>query len=117
MTYGHLSTFVEVIDEALEKKTTDRIKAVAHVTKGARRRERPDSQATTDHADFDEAFNQDRPAYVKGERVIHETFGSGTILEISGFGRDLKVAVDFDTAGRKKLLVRYASLEKDYFAS
>jgi hypothetical protein len=35
-------------------------------------------------------------------------------VEISGFGRDLKVTVDFDVAGRKKLLLRYASLEKDW---
>ena len=34
-------------------------------------------------------FNQDRPSYLKGERVMHQTFGSGTITEISGFGRDL----------------------------
>jgi DNA helicase-2/ATP-dependent DNA helicase PcrA len=51
---------------------------------------------------------------VKGERVVHGTFGSGSVAEISGFGRDLKVTVDFDQGGRKKLLLRYASLERDW---
>ena len=62
----------------------------------------------------DDDLNQDLPRFVKGERVVHATFGSGTVLEISGFGSDLKVTVDFDTVGRKKLLARYADLEKDY---
>ena len=35
-------------------------------------------------------------------------------LEISGFGRDLKVTVNFDEVGQKKLLLRYASLERDW---
>ncbi len=63
----------------------------------------------------DDGFNQDRPSYAKGERVVHQTFGSGVIVELSGFGPDMKVTVDFADAGRKKLVVRYAALEKDYF--
>jgi len=59
-------------------------------------------------------LNQDSPRFVRGERVLHPTFGSGSVLEISGFGRDVKVTVDFDSVGRKKLLVRYAGLERDF---
>jgi DNA helicase-2/ATP-dependent DNA helicase PcrA len=51
---------------------------------------------------------------VKGERVVHGTFGSGAVVEISGFGRDLKVTVNFDDVGQKKLLLRYAQLERDW---
>jgi DNA helicase-2/ATP-dependent DNA helicase PcrA len=51
---------------------------------------------------------------VKGERVVHPTFGSGTVLEISGFGPDLKVTVDFESVGKKKLVARYANLERDF---
>jgi len=46
--------------------------------------------------------------------VIHKTFGSGTVAKISGFGRDLRVTVEFDDVGEKRLLVRYAGLEKDW---
>ena len=113
ISHGYLSSFVQAIDEGLERKLTDRVRAVSHVPYRKREAARP-SESRED-VELDESFNQDRPSYVKGERVIHETFGSGTILEITGFGRDLKVTVDFDTAGRKKLLVRYAALEKDYF--
>jgi DNA helicase-2/ATP-dependent DNA helicase PcrA len=56
------------------------------------------------------------PRYVKGERVRHRRFGSGTIRGLSGGGRDLKVEVAFDDAevGLKQLLVAYAGLERDW---
>jgi DNA helicase-2/ATP-dependent DNA helicase PcrA len=56
------------------------------------------------------------PRYVKGERVRHRRFGSGTIRGLTGAGRDLKVEVTFDDAdvGTKQLLVAYAGLERDW---
>ena len=118
--YGRLSTFVDALEDGLETKATDLVSG-AWTGYGRRRREpapRESSPSPGDHTapvDDGSGFNQDRPSYLKGERVMHQTFGSGTITEISGFGRDLRVTVDFDTAGRKKLLVRYAGLERDYF--
>ena len=41
-------------------------------------------------------MSQDLPRFVKGERVRHKRFGTGTIAELSGVGRDTKVTVDFD---------------------
>jgi DNA helicase-2/ATP-dependent DNA helicase PcrA len=63
-----------------------------------------------------EEANQDAPRYVKGERVRHRRFGSGTIRGLTGGGRDLKVEVAFDDAdvGVKQLLVAYAGLERDW---
>lgn len=63
-----------------------------------------------------EEASQDAPRYVKGERVKHRRFGSGTIQGLSGGGRDLKVTVAFDdeTVGSKQLLVAYAGLERDW---
>jgi DNA helicase-2/ATP-dependent DNA helicase PcrA len=63
-----------------------------------------------------EEASQDSPRYVKGERVRHRRFGSGTILGLRGAGRDLKVSVTFDDGevGTKELLVAYAGLERDW---
>jgi DNA helicase II / ATP-dependent DNA helicase PcrA len=63
-----------------------------------------------------EEASQDAPRYVKGERVRHRRFGSGTIRGLTGGGRDLKVEVAFDDAevGIKQLLVAYAGLERDW---
>jgi DNA helicase-2/ATP-dependent DNA helicase PcrA len=63
-----------------------------------------------------EELSQDTPRYVKGERVRHRRFGSGTIQGLTGTGRDLKVAVAFDDAevGVKHLLVAFAGLEREW---
>ncbi len=60
--------------------------------------------------------SQDSPRYVKGERVRHRRFGSGTIQGLTGTGRDLKVSVAFDDeeVGVKQLLVAYAGLEREW---
>lgn len=47
-----------------------------------------------------------------GDRVLHTTFGMGTVTETSGAGDALKVVVDFGSAGAKKLSVRHAPMEK-----
>lgn len=64
--------------------------------------------------EFEADFDQDQPRMIKGERVLHETFGSGRILEITGVGRDVKITVEFESIGRKKLLARYAALRRDF---
>jgi DNA helicase-2/ATP-dependent DNA helicase PcrA len=56
---------------------------------------------------------QDAPRFLKGERVRHPQFGRGIIRELSGFGRDLKAVIDFESVGRKKIIVRYANLQKE----
>jgi len=58
--------------------------------------------------------SQDAPMFVVGARVKHRKFGSGTIAELSGSGRDAKVKVDFDDEdiGRKTLVIAQANLER-----
>src|ERR1039458_9104119 len=51
-------------------------------------------------------------AYSVGTRVRHAEFGRGKIMEKSGTGDGLKVVVLFDNGQWKKLLVKYAGLEK-----
>ena len=111
-TYGSLSSFASTIpDELLEYRKSNWLspgpysKPIAVQNRGYK----------ISH-EQDEAFdmNQDSPGFVLGERVIHQTFGSGAVMEISGFGRDMKVKVKFDDVGEKKLLLRYAGLEKDW---
>jgi len=62
----------------------------------------------------DEDVSQDAPRFVKGERVKHSRFGSGTIYELTGVGKETKVTVDFDdeAIGRKRLVVAFAGLER-----
>jgi DNA helicase-2/ATP-dependent DNA helicase PcrA len=66
--------------------------------------------------DMDVEASQDAPRYVKGERVKHARFGGGVIAELVGTGKDTKVTIDFDdeAIGRKRLVVAYAGLEREW---
>jgi ATP-dependent DNA helicase UvrD/PcrA len=63
----------------------------------------------------DENISQDAPVIAVGSRVRHRKFGAGTIAELAGSGRELKVKVDFDddAVGRKTLVVAQANLERE----
>jgi DNA helicase-2/ATP-dependent DNA helicase PcrA len=62
------------------------------------------------------AESQDEPIYVRGERVRHATFGTGTIAEIGGQGRDVKATIAFDDegVGQKTIKLAYTKLEREY---
>ncbi len=47
-----------------------------------------------------------------GERVLHTTFGLGTVIATSGTGDAAKADVDFGSAGVKRLSLKYAPMEK-----
>ena len=74
---------------------------------------RPGSPVPT-YGFSDEHASQDVPAFIVGARVKHRKFGSGTIAEVLGIGRDPKVKVDFDdeAIGRKTLVIAQANLER-----
>jgi DNA helicase-2/ATP-dependent DNA helicase PcrA len=58
--------------------------------------------------------SQDAAVLAVGARVKHRKFGTGTIAELGGSGRDAKVKVDFDdeSIGRKTLVIAQANLER-----
>ncbi|MCI4011445.1 UvrD-helicase domain-containing protein [Brevibacterium sp. ZH18] len=47
-----------------------------------------------------------------GEKVSHESFGLGTVTEVNGVGDKTVAVVDFGSLGAKRLLLRYAPIEK-----
>jgi DNA helicase II / ATP-dependent DNA helicase PcrA len=47
-----------------------------------------------------------------GDRVTHQKFGLGTVVSTAGVGDKADATIDFGTAGIKRLLLRYAPVEK-----
>jgi DNA helicase-2/ATP-dependent DNA helicase PcrA len=47
-----------------------------------------------------------------GERVSHDTFGLGKVVSIDGEGANAAATIDFGAVGQKRLLLRYAPVEK-----
>jgi DNA helicase-2/ATP-dependent DNA helicase PcrA len=47
-----------------------------------------------------------------GERVSHDTFGLGTVIGVTGEGDRAEATINFGSLGEKRLLLRYAPVEK-----
>ncbi len=47
-----------------------------------------------------------------GDRVSHDSFGLGTVVAVDGQGDKAQATVDFGSQGVKRLLLRYAPVEK-----
>ena len=60
-------------------------------------------KSTNNNIDFSE--------YQSGVRVYHKKFGEGTINYVEPEGDDLKVDINFDKVGHKRLMAKYANLE------
>ncbi len=53
----------------------------------------------------------DLSKYEAGIRVYHKKFGEGTINSVEPEGEDLKVDINFDKVGHKRLMAKFANLE------
>lgn len=47
-----------------------------------------------------------------GDRVLHDKFGLGTVVAVKGENENAEATIDFKSAGEKRLLLRYAPVEK-----
>ena len=52
------------------------------------------------------------PSLTPGDRVLHDTFGMGTVITIEGTDDKTVASIDFGSEGVKRLLLRYAPVEK-----
>ena len=52
------------------------------------------------------------PSLDPGDRVIHDSFGMGTVVALEGSGDKSVASIDFGSEGVKRLLLRYAPVEK-----
>ena len=70
--------------------------------------------------DYDQSRGRPRPVQTErtivrvapGDRVHHEAFGAGRVVEVKGSGADTEVTVNFDDEGTKRLVLAYANLTK-----
>jgi DNA helicase II / ATP-dependent DNA helicase PcrA len=47
-----------------------------------------------------------------GDRVTHDSFGLGRVLEVKGSGDNSEATIDFGGEKPKRLLLRYAPVQK-----
>ena len=49
--------------------------------------------------------------FTVGNKVLHERFGEGIVIELAGKENDAQATVDFKNAGKKNLLLKFAKLK------
>jgi DNA helicase II / ATP-dependent DNA helicase PcrA len=52
------------------------------------------------------------PSLSPGDRVLHDSFGMGSVVSLDGMGDNAVASIDFGSEGVKRLLLRYAPVEK-----
>jgi DNA helicase II / ATP-dependent DNA helicase PcrA len=62
--------------------------------------------------DAERKAKRDVPSLAGGDRVTHDSFGLGTVVTVEGAGDKAVASIDFGSQGVKRLLLRYAPVEK-----
>ncbi|MEU4893570.1 DNA helicase PcrA [Streptomyces sp. NPDC044780] len=72
------------------------------------------SRARTGGSGFATRRAKERPvvALAIGDRVTHDSFGLGTVVAVKGSGDNAEATIDFGDEKPKRLLLRYAPVEK-----
>jgi ATP-dependent DNA helicase UvrD/PcrA len=52
------------------------------------------------------------PSLEPGDRVVHDTFGMGSVVTVEGVADKAVASIDFGSLGVKRLLLRYSPVEK-----
>ena len=106
------SDLVDVVDPALAHPRSP-AQHTRYRRASWRGRQRPEHIDAADAPPFAyEDEDQSAPDIRPGMRVRHATFGIGTVVTIEPLQGDIKLTVRFAGAGLKKLLARYAKLER-----
>jgi DNA helicase-2/ATP-dependent DNA helicase PcrA len=56
-------------------------------------------------------FSQETVLYRMGQQVAHKMYGRGKIVNLSGFGDDMRMTVLFNDGSRRKLMAKFADFE------
>lgn len=116
--YHKISRFVKEIPEEVlsgstwEPKSRDSFLIEEPRPKRTSLKKQPVAAQTYQARDFGTKIQKQSLDYGVGDRVRHMKFGVGTVAAINDGGRDYEVAVDFDTAGRKRMFASFAKLKK-----
>ncbi|WP_406392751.1 DNA helicase PcrA [Streptomyces sp. NBC_00887] len=113
-SYNPPSRFLEEIpDQHLDWKRKGPMAAPAGPTSGITS-SLSSSRSKSGPSGFATRRTSDKPVatLVVGDRVTHDQFGLGTVTAVEGFGDQAKATVDFGDERPKKLLLRYAPVEK-----
>jgi DNA helicase-2/ATP-dependent DNA helicase PcrA len=100
-TYGTPSRFLAEIPPAVVERIGGR----------GRVRSAPASRAPQYDYSYAQAEPGEMSEITRGMRVRHPHFGSGVVISVAGSGASQKLKIQFDRAGVKMLMLKFANLE------
>jgi len=110
-SYQQPSRFLQEIPDELVEITQSQ----AQPGGGRRRSSQPEfDEYAQDGPSIDYTYNQegaDEIVIQRGMRVRHPVFGLGNVIAVIGNGLDQKLRIQFDRAGVKTVMLRFANLE------
>ncbi|HXX63763.1 MAG TPA: UvrD-helicase domain-containing protein [Bacteroidota bacterium] len=122
LTSSSRSRFLDEIDEALiQRQGSPQSQSRPYRRAAPEASLRAPVHSPKTHADdSDKYFSDVTPQYENesqesfhasvGSRVVHETFGVGRVLAVDGRGENARAIVDFESVGRKHLMLKFANL-------
>ncbi len=114
LSYMVRSRFLDEIDpEFLLSDSPLPTVDLRHSPASARRRQvsrEPTAERGSPFPAYEEESQESVHPHV-GVRVFHESFGKGRIIALDGDGEKARAIVDFEKAGKKHLLLKYAQLK------
>ncbi len=103
----------EYSDEEEPKKSTPPKQPIQPMQQTRKRKYQLSAELTRDVSDIAEVGKtKSYERFESGERVLHMTFGEGTILTVTEMGADIMYEIIFDKVGTKKLMATYAKLKR-----
>jgi len=125
LAYSTRSRFLDEIDPSVitvtgdqrdsharaSRRGFDSVEAPVHLSPQRRRKPADETaQYFTDTMPSYEEESQEPAAIRVGMRVVHASFGKGRIIALDGRGEKARAIVEFETVGRKHLMLKYAHL-------
>ncbi len=86
-------------------------KAAAHPAAAARKSRPAPKPAPAPPRPKPEDYSQEEVQYRLGQHVVHKSYGAGKIVNISGFGPDMRLTILFNDGARRRVMARFANLE------
>jgi DNA helicase II / ATP-dependent DNA helicase PcrA len=124
-TYSSRSRFLDEIDDHVStvespsvapttrpyrRKAGDLVPESFSAHRRERTRRQEENPYRSDPAPDYENESQEPLHVAVGTRVTHETFGAGRIVALDGRGENARAIVDFESVGRKHLMLKFAHL-------
>lgn len=108
-SYQAPSKFLNEIDKRYLKIFDNSLKISSPASYGLKSTSASSSLPSGDYNEYDQT---DDGTLKIGDKVVHPFFGIGRVEHIDGSGNYTQALVNFETVGRKRLMLQYAKLRK-----